>query len=94
MELPRGYKHSYGYCAYRLTAGHDIEDANVYGQEGVCFLILCHSYHVSHFTIVGDNAHMIPVSSQLVYASSFFGTKPLILSTLPSIIGRQPSALR
>ena len=94
MELPRGYKHSYGYCAYCPTTGHDIEDSNVYGKEGVCFLILCPSYHVSHLTIVGDSAHMEPVSSQLVYASSSFGTKPLTLPTLPSMIGRQLSALR
>ena len=94
MELLRGYKHSYGYCAHCLTDGHDIEDSNVHGQEGVCFFILCPSYHVSHLTIVVDNAHMEPVLSQLVYASSSFGTKPRILPTLPSIIGRQPSALR
>ncbi len=54
LQLLRDYKSTHRCCAHYVTAHHNLESSSIFGQKGVCFLILCRSCYVSNGFLASD----------------------------------------
>jgi len=54
LDLFRGHEPTHRGCAHYITAHHNLQSSSIFGQEGVCLLILCRSYYVSHGFLASD----------------------------------------